>query len=149
MTTAPRSTAVHKQVVVDAPLERAFAVFTEDFGRFKPAEHNILGVELAEIARSRCASSPRSPIARGSSSSTATSSATPPVGRASAAELRPRAVGPSTSTGSLRCSRADHPTGCAASTAASANRRGSLVTTPSTPSPARRVIERWSLTVHA
>jgi uncharacterized protein YndB with AHSA1/START domain len=33
---------------VDAPLERAFQVFTEDFGRFKPAEHNLLGVEIAE-----------------------------------------------------------------------------------------------------
>ena len=30
------------------PIERAFAVFTEDFGAFKPPEHNMLGVEIAE-----------------------------------------------------------------------------------------------------
>jgi uncharacterized protein YndB with AHSA1/START domain len=48
MTTAPQSTAVRKQIVVEAPIERAFKVFTEDFGEFKPPEHNILGVELAE-----------------------------------------------------------------------------------------------------
>jgi uncharacterized protein YndB with AHSA1/START domain len=42
------STAVQHSVVVDAPIERAFRVFTEDFGRFKPPEHNMLGVEIAE-----------------------------------------------------------------------------------------------------
>lgn len=35
-------------VVVDAPVEKAFKVFTEDFGRFKPPEHNLLGVDIAE-----------------------------------------------------------------------------------------------------
>ena len=35
-------------IVVEASIERAFAVFTEDFGRFKPREHNMLGVEIAE-----------------------------------------------------------------------------------------------------
>ena len=39
---------VHRQVVVDAPIERAFATFTERFGDFKPAEHNLLGVPIAE-----------------------------------------------------------------------------------------------------
>jgi uncharacterized protein YndB with AHSA1/START domain len=39
--------AVRSQVVVDAPIERAFAVFTERFGDFKPREHNLLGVEIA------------------------------------------------------------------------------------------------------
>jgi uncharacterized protein YndB with AHSA1/START domain len=34
--------------VVHASLERAFKVFTQDFGRFKPREHNLLGVEIAE-----------------------------------------------------------------------------------------------------
>jgi uncharacterized protein YndB with AHSA1/START domain len=33
---------------VEAPLERAFAVFTEGFGRFKPPEHNLLAVDIAE-----------------------------------------------------------------------------------------------------
>ena len=41
-------TTVHAAIVVDAPVERAFRVFTEDFGKFKPAEHNLLGVEIAE-----------------------------------------------------------------------------------------------------
>lgn len=41
-------TSVRASIVVDAPIERAFAVFTEDFGRFKPPEHNLLGVEIAE-----------------------------------------------------------------------------------------------------
>jgi uncharacterized protein YndB with AHSA1/START domain len=48
MTTQPETTAVRTSIVVQAPLERAFKVFTEDFGRFKPREHNLLGVEIAE-----------------------------------------------------------------------------------------------------
>jgi uncharacterized protein YndB with AHSA1/START domain len=48
MSNAQSSTTVHSSVVVDAPIEDAFRVFTEDFGRFKPAEHNMLGVEIAE-----------------------------------------------------------------------------------------------------
>jgi uncharacterized protein YndB with AHSA1/START domain len=48
MTTPAAATAVHHQVVVDAPIERAFAVFTEQFGSFKPPEHNLLAVEIAE-----------------------------------------------------------------------------------------------------
>jgi uncharacterized protein YndB with AHSA1/START domain len=41
-------TTVRHEVVVDAPIDQAFKVFTEDFGRFKPAEHNMLGVDIAE-----------------------------------------------------------------------------------------------------
>jgi len=48
MTTQATDTFVRTQVVVEAPIERAFSVFTEDFGRFKPPEHNLLGVEIAE-----------------------------------------------------------------------------------------------------
>jgi uncharacterized protein YndB with AHSA1/START domain len=48
MNTLAQDTAVRAQVVVDAPLERAFAVFTEEFGSFKPPEHNMLAVEIAE-----------------------------------------------------------------------------------------------------
>jgi uncharacterized protein YndB with AHSA1/START domain len=40
--------SIQSTIVVEAPIERAFSVFTEDFGGFKPPEHNILGVELAE-----------------------------------------------------------------------------------------------------
>jgi hypothetical protein len=39
---------VRHSVVVEAPLDKAFEVFTKDFGRFKPPEHNMLGVEIAE-----------------------------------------------------------------------------------------------------
>lgn len=42
------STTIRHSVTVDAPIEKAFKVFTEDFGRFKPAEHNLLGCEIAE-----------------------------------------------------------------------------------------------------
>jgi uncharacterized protein YndB with AHSA1/START domain len=40
--------SVKQSVVVEAPIERAFKVFTEDFGSFKPAEHNMLRVAIAE-----------------------------------------------------------------------------------------------------
>jgi len=42
------ATVVRRQVVVDAPLERAFAVFTERFGDIKPPEHNLLRSPIAE-----------------------------------------------------------------------------------------------------
>ena len=41
-------TSVRLQIVVAAPIERAFRVFTEQFDRIKPREHNLLGVEIAE-----------------------------------------------------------------------------------------------------
>jgi uncharacterized protein YndB with AHSA1/START domain len=48
MTTQTAGTYIRISVVVDAPIDRAFRVFTEDFGRFKPREHNLLAVEIAE-----------------------------------------------------------------------------------------------------
>lgn len=42
------STSVVSSTVVEAPIERAFEVFTQSFGRFKPPEHNLLGVAMAE-----------------------------------------------------------------------------------------------------
>src|SRR3990170_4602711 len=39
---------VRRQVVVDAPIDRAFAVFVERFGDFKPREHNLLGAPIVE-----------------------------------------------------------------------------------------------------
>ena len=39
---------VRKHIVVDAPIERAFTVFTDRFGDFKPPEHNMLGTPIAE-----------------------------------------------------------------------------------------------------
>ena len=41
-------TSVHLQVVVQAPIDRAFRTFTSEFDRIKPREHNMLGVEIAE-----------------------------------------------------------------------------------------------------
>ena len=41
-------TTVRHAVVVEAPVERAFKVFTEQFGQVKPREHNMLKVEIAE-----------------------------------------------------------------------------------------------------
>ena len=48
MTTQAQDTSVRTQVVVDVPIDRAFSVFTEDFDSFKPPEHNLLDVEIAE-----------------------------------------------------------------------------------------------------
>jgi uncharacterized protein YndB with AHSA1/START domain len=39
---------VQRQLVVEAPIERAFAVFTGRLGDFKPAEHNLLAAPIAE-----------------------------------------------------------------------------------------------------
>lgn len=39
---------VHKQIEVPVSVERAFAVFTERLGDFKPPEHNLLGAPIAE-----------------------------------------------------------------------------------------------------
>ncbi len=44
----PTATVVHRSITVDAPIERAFSMFTERFGDFKPPEHNMLGVPIAE-----------------------------------------------------------------------------------------------------
>jgi uncharacterized protein YndB with AHSA1/START domain len=48
MSTHTAKTSTRASIVVAAPIERAFSVFTEDFGRFKPREHNLLQVEIAE-----------------------------------------------------------------------------------------------------
>jgi uncharacterized protein YndB with AHSA1/START domain len=48
MSTKTADTTVQTSIVVDAPIERAFEVFTADFGSFKPHEHNLLQVEIAE-----------------------------------------------------------------------------------------------------
>lgn len=46
--TRTASAAVRKQIVVQAPLDKAFAVFTERFGDIKPPDHNLLPVPIAE-----------------------------------------------------------------------------------------------------
>jgi uncharacterized protein YndB with AHSA1/START domain len=41
-------TVVRREITVDASQERAFEAFTEQFGAFKPKEHNLLGSPIAE-----------------------------------------------------------------------------------------------------
>jgi uncharacterized protein YndB with AHSA1/START domain len=45
--TETATTLVHKEIIVHAPLEQAFTVFTERIGDFKPPEHNLLQVPIA------------------------------------------------------------------------------------------------------
>ncbi|MGH8861390.1 MAG: SRPBCC family protein [Jatrophihabitantaceae bacterium] len=47
MTQAPAA-VVRRQIVVAAPIDAAFAAFTERFGDFKPPEHNLLAAPIAE-----------------------------------------------------------------------------------------------------
>jgi uncharacterized protein YndB with AHSA1/START domain len=48
MSAQASETSVRHSIVVEAPLEHAFTVFTDGFGAFKPREHNLLPVEIAE-----------------------------------------------------------------------------------------------------
>jgi DNA-binding transcriptional ArsR family regulator/uncharacterized protein YndB with AHSA1/START domain len=47
-TQAEATTSVRTSIVVEAPIERAFQVFTSEFDSIKPHEHNLLQVEVAE-----------------------------------------------------------------------------------------------------
>lgn len=47
MTTQTQGSSVSAQIVVEVPIEHAFATFTES-SNWKPQEHNLLGVEIAE-----------------------------------------------------------------------------------------------------
>jgi uncharacterized protein YndB with AHSA1/START domain len=49
MTTQAQQASVRTQVVVEAPIERAFSVFTEDIGSWWNPDHHILEAELAEM----------------------------------------------------------------------------------------------------
>ena len=48
MSTPAEATSVRHEIVVEAPIDRAFSVFTDGFGSFKPREHNMLSVDIAE-----------------------------------------------------------------------------------------------------
>jgi uncharacterized protein YndB with AHSA1/START domain len=48
MSTQAAETTIRTSIVVEAPIDRAFRVFTEQFDRIKPREHNMLSVEIAE-----------------------------------------------------------------------------------------------------
>jgi uncharacterized protein YndB with AHSA1/START domain len=49
MTTQTTGTSVRTSIVVDAPIERAFTVFTADIGTWWPETHHILQGQLAEM----------------------------------------------------------------------------------------------------
>jgi uncharacterized protein YndB with AHSA1/START domain len=49
MTMQVAATSVRTSIVVDAPIERAFTVFTDDMGSWWPRDHHILKAELAEM----------------------------------------------------------------------------------------------------
>ena len=53
MTRSATDTSIRMSITVDAPLERAFKVFTEDFDRIKPREHNLLAADIAETVFER------------------------------------------------------------------------------------------------
>jgi uncharacterized protein YndB with AHSA1/START domain len=48
VTTQTEQTSIRTDVVVAAPLERAFKVFTEEFDKIKPRDHNMLEADIAE-----------------------------------------------------------------------------------------------------
>jgi uncharacterized protein YndB with AHSA1/START domain len=48
MSTTTADTSVRLEITVDAPAERAFDVFTQQFDQIKPREHNMLGVPIVE-----------------------------------------------------------------------------------------------------
>ena len=49
MSTQAGTASVRTSIVVEAPIERAFSVFTEDIGSWWDPDHHILDAELAEM----------------------------------------------------------------------------------------------------
>jgi uncharacterized protein YndB with AHSA1/START domain len=49
MTVQEAATTVRESIVVDAPVDHAFRVFTEDIGSWWPPDHHLLEGELAEM----------------------------------------------------------------------------------------------------
>lgn len=49
MTVQVAETAVRTSIDVDAPIERAFSIFTDGIGTWWPPEHHILEADLAEM----------------------------------------------------------------------------------------------------
>jgi uncharacterized protein YndB with AHSA1/START domain len=48
MSTHAADTSVRQTIVVEAPIERAFSVFTDGIGGWFPSAYNLLAVEIAE-----------------------------------------------------------------------------------------------------
>jgi uncharacterized protein YndB with AHSA1/START domain len=49
MTMPAADTSVRTSIVVEAPIERAFSVYTDGIGTWWPADHHILEADLAEM----------------------------------------------------------------------------------------------------
>ena len=49
MTVQETATSVQESIVVEAPVERAFKVYTDEIGTWWPPDHHILQADLAEI----------------------------------------------------------------------------------------------------
>ncbi|HUO74160.1 MAG TPA: SRPBCC family protein [Solirubrobacteraceae bacterium] len=49
MTMRTAATSVQTSITVEAPIERAFSIFTDGIGTWWPPEHHILQAELAEM----------------------------------------------------------------------------------------------------
>jgi hypothetical protein len=47
VSTQAEGTSVQAGIVVEAPIERAFEVFTDGLGSWFPAEYNLLAVDIA------------------------------------------------------------------------------------------------------
>ena len=47
-TSAGNDTTVRLDITVDVPQDKAFRVFTEQFDKIKPREHNMLGAPIVE-----------------------------------------------------------------------------------------------------
>jgi uncharacterized protein YndB with AHSA1/START domain len=43
------ATSIHKSITVDAPIDRAFHVFTQEMQTWWPPEHHLLDAQLAEM----------------------------------------------------------------------------------------------------
>lgn len=48
MNSSTAAPPIRRSIVVELPIDRAFEFFTKRFGSFKPAEHNLLAVKIAE-----------------------------------------------------------------------------------------------------
>ena len=48
MSTQAEATSVRSSIVVDAPLDLAFSVFTDDIGSWFPSEYNLLDTDIVE-----------------------------------------------------------------------------------------------------
>jgi uncharacterized protein YndB with AHSA1/START domain len=53
MSSQATDTSVRTSIVVEAPVERAFSVFTENFDSIKPRDHNLLDADVAETVFER------------------------------------------------------------------------------------------------